>query len=335
MSTLPGSSLRPASSTCTPTRTSRCSTTLAARARRTRASPPRSPATAARRLFRPAFSADLSSGGARRSQPLPVSPTEWEWSDLDGWADGLESNRIGLNVMPQVGHTALKLASGAPLSRPANDEELATMRRLAAEAVEQGAVAVTNGLTGHHYANAPTSEIAARGRGRRPVRERLLLVARQAVGRGELQGGRGGGRDRPHHGRPGQLLAHRHHRFAVPRTRRGDGGHPRARAGRRAWTSPSTSTHTPPPPPAFELSPHPGWSWAASRPHTGAAARSRHSGTGPDRDGAWMVGRHPLGLGLHRHLQGRSRGRSRSSRTVGGRHRSLQKRRTARHPTST
>ena len=93
--------------------------------------------------------------------PLPVSPTEWEWSDLEGWADRLESSGIGLNVMPQVGHTALKLAAGAPLSRPANDEELATMRRLAAEAVEQGAVAVTNGLTGHHYANAPTSEIAA------------------------------------------------------------------------------------------------------------------------------------------------------------------------------
>ena len=93
--------------------------------------------------------------------PLPVSPTEWEWSDLDGWADRLESSGIGLNVVPQVGHTALKLAAGAPLSRPANDEELATMRRLAAEAVEQGAVAVTNGLTGHHYANAPTSEIAA------------------------------------------------------------------------------------------------------------------------------------------------------------------------------
>ena len=97
----------------------------------------------------------------RPLHPLPVSPTEWDWTDLDGWANHTESAGISLNIVPQVGHGALKAAAGAPASRPADQDELATMRRLTAEAVEQGAVAVTNALTGPHFENAPTSEIVA------------------------------------------------------------------------------------------------------------------------------------------------------------------------------
>ena len=111
------------------------------------------------------YPSGIYSGPELREQrpvhPLPKSPTEWPWTTLDGWADHLESVGIGLNIVPQVGHGTLKHAVGAPADRPATADELRHMKRLAAEAVEQGAVALTNGLTGLQFTGAPTEEIVA------------------------------------------------------------------------------------------------------------------------------------------------------------------------------
>lgn len=111
------------------------------------------------------FPSGIYSGPELRRQrpihPLPESPTDWPWTTLDGWADHMESAGFALNVAPQVGHTTLKHAVGAPLDRPATSDEIRHMQRLAAESVDQGAVAVTNGLTGVQFANAPTEEIVA------------------------------------------------------------------------------------------------------------------------------------------------------------------------------
>ena len=97
----------------------------------------------------------LGSGEALRkvnpTHPIPHSPTEWAWTDFDGWAEYTERAGIGLNIIPQVGHGAVKAAAGAPKSRPANPDELAAMKRLTAESIEQGAWALTNGLTGAHF----------------------------------------------------------------------------------------------------------------------------------------------------------------------------------------
>ena len=105
----------------------------------------------------------LGTGEALREKqpthPIPHSPTTWAWTDLDGWANYTKDAGISLNIVPQVGHSSLKRAAGAPFSRPAGPDELAMMKKLAAEAIEQGAVAVSNGLTGAHFENAPTSEI--------------------------------------------------------------------------------------------------------------------------------------------------------------------------------
>ena len=95
------------------------------------------------------------------THPIPHSPTKWAWNDLDSWANYTEDAGIALNIVPQVGHSSLKRAAGAPFSRPADPDELALMKKLGAEAIEQGAAAVTNGLTGAHFENAPTSEIVA------------------------------------------------------------------------------------------------------------------------------------------------------------------------------
>ena len=107
----------------------------------------------------------LGSGEALRkvnpTHAIPHSPTRWAWTDVDGWAEYTEQAGIGLNIIPQVGHGAVKSAAGVPKSRPANPDELAVMKRLVAESVEQGAWALTNGLTGAHFEGAPTSEIVA------------------------------------------------------------------------------------------------------------------------------------------------------------------------------
>ncbi len=105
----------------------------------------------------------LGSGEALRrrqpTHPIPHSPTMWAWTDLDSWASHTEEAGIGLNIVPQVGHAALKNAAGASIDRPAGPDELALMKKLAAEAVEQGAAALSNALTGPHFEGAPTDEI--------------------------------------------------------------------------------------------------------------------------------------------------------------------------------
>ena len=74
-------------------------------------------------------------------------PAEWEWTDLDGWAAALESRGISLNIAPQLGQAALQLAVGAIEERPATQDEMRDMQRLAAEAVEQGAFSLSTGLS--------------------------------------------------------------------------------------------------------------------------------------------------------------------------------------------
>ena len=84
-----------------------------------------------------------------------------DWTDLDGWAIRLETNGISLNVAPQVGHSALRTVAGVTDNRPPTADELNTMRRLAAEAVEQGAYSVTTGLTLPPSSYATTDEIVS------------------------------------------------------------------------------------------------------------------------------------------------------------------------------
>ena len=91
--------------------------------------------------------------------PFPLGPTsaanlgmgwkfEWgEWSDLNGWAERLETSGMSINVAPQLGQAALQIAVGANEDRPVTPDEMREMQRLAAEAIEQGAFSLSTGLS--------------------------------------------------------------------------------------------------------------------------------------------------------------------------------------------
>ena len=88
-----------------------------------------------------------------------ISRTKWEWQDLDGWANALEGNGVSVNVAAQVGNSPLRVAVGATGDRPVTDDELAEMKRLAAEAVEQGAFSLSTGLSVAPSCYASTDEV--------------------------------------------------------------------------------------------------------------------------------------------------------------------------------
>jgi N-acyl-D-amino-acid deacylase len=110
--------------------------------------------------------------------PFPVSPDRTEelraslrdigsglvdltWRDLAGYRRAVESQGIALNLVPLVGHGALRGATVGFADRPAMADELAAMRRLAAQAMEQGAFGFTTGLTLTPSMFGSTEEIVA------------------------------------------------------------------------------------------------------------------------------------------------------------------------------
>lgn len=90
-----------------------------------------------------------------------ISNIGWDWTTLEGWRILMESNGISINVAPQVGNGALRIAVGATEDLPPTKEELESMKKLAAEAVEQGAFSLSTGLTLSPSGFASTDEIVA------------------------------------------------------------------------------------------------------------------------------------------------------------------------------
>ena len=66
-------------------------------------------------------------------QVVEGSAVRYAWRDFDGWAEALEGSGVSLNVVGQIGHSTLRQAAKATEARPANDQELALMKRLVAE----------------------------------------------------------------------------------------------------------------------------------------------------------------------------------------------------------
>ena len=113
-----------------------------------------------------------------------IGDTKWEWDTLDDWAGALESNGISINVAPQVGNSALQIASGAIEDRPATPDEMREMKRLAAEAVEMGAFSLSTGLSVTPSAYARTDEIVALCQAIRPY-EGAFYATHARVGDGK------------------------------------------------------------------------------------------------------------------------------------------------------
>lgn len=92
-----------------------------------------------------------------------VSPEDLgaRWSTFAEYLDRVESARPAVNVAALVGHGALRLEAIGPERRPPTDGELDAMRRMAAEAMEAGAVGLSTGLIYAPGMYATTAEVAA------------------------------------------------------------------------------------------------------------------------------------------------------------------------------
>ena len=89
----------------------------------------------------------------------PFLLPEWEWIDLAGWAEYTNASGISLNIAPQVGQGEIRKAVGLHNDRPPTRDEMREMRRLAAEAMEQGAFSLSTGLTIVPSSFASTEEL--------------------------------------------------------------------------------------------------------------------------------------------------------------------------------
>ena len=85
--------------------------------------------------------------------------TKWSWNTFDEYANFIEKKRTSINIAPQLGYAALQVASGAIENRPATDTEMAKMKMLANESIEQGAFSLSTGLSVPPSAFASTAEI--------------------------------------------------------------------------------------------------------------------------------------------------------------------------------
>ena len=87
------------------------------------------------------------------------SDVEWDWETLDEWAARFDDSGVSINVAPQLGQGALRMAVGAVEDRPANQDEKRAMKRLASEAMEQGAFSISTALNLSPSSYAPTEEV--------------------------------------------------------------------------------------------------------------------------------------------------------------------------------
>jgi len=83
----------------------------------------------------------------------------WDWDDAAGYAAALERLPLGCNVALQVGHGAVRIAVMGFDDRAPTPAELAAMESLIANALEQGAFALSSGLIYVPGSYAATDEL--------------------------------------------------------------------------------------------------------------------------------------------------------------------------------
>ncbi len=94
------------------------------------------------------------------------------WTTFREYLDALRAARVAINVVPFVGHGALRLTAIGPENRPPRGGELDDLRRLLGEALDAGAFGFSTGLVYPPSAYAATEE--------------LIDLARAMAGRGGL-----------------------------------------------------------------------------------------------------------------------------------------------------
>jgi N-acyl-D-aspartate/D-glutamate deacylase len=143
--------------------------------------------------------ADRTKGMLREQHTGLFASMPWDWRDLAGYAERLRQAGPVSNIAPLVGHHALRVAALGFERRAPSPDELATMRRLLAEALEQGAVGFSSGLIYAPGLYAETDELVAlaaelRASGRpyashiRGETTSLFTALREAIAIGERNG---------------------------------------------------------------------------------------------------------------------------------------------------
>jgi N-acyl-D-aspartate/D-glutamate deacylase len=84
---------------------------------------------------------------------------DWNWADLEGFRRRVEEIGVAVNVVPLVGHGSIRIAAMEAENRAPTSSELDRMRRLAAEAMDQGAFGISTGLTLAPSSYAQTAEL--------------------------------------------------------------------------------------------------------------------------------------------------------------------------------
>jgi N-acyl-D-amino-acid deacylase len=83
----------------------------------------------------------------------------WEWTSFGDYLAHLDANRIALNVIPFVGHGTVRIAVMGFSDAAPSADELATMKRLIAQAMDEGAWGLSTGLIYPPGVFARTAEI--------------------------------------------------------------------------------------------------------------------------------------------------------------------------------
>jgi N-acyl-D-amino-acid deacylase len=84
---------------------------------------------------------------------------DFRWRSMGEYLDAFDADGTALNVVQLVGHGALRIAAMGFARRPPTGDELKTMQRLLADAIEQGAWGLSTGLIYAPGSYATTEEI--------------------------------------------------------------------------------------------------------------------------------------------------------------------------------
>ncbi|MGI6621290.1 MAG: N-acyl-D-amino-acid deacylase family protein [Bacillota bacterium] len=95
----------------------------------------------------------------RRSVEAPEEGVENSWSTFGEYLSALEQNGVGLNVVPLVGHGALRSCAMGYGARCPSEEELRHMKDLLVEALRSGAFGFSSGLIYPPSSFADTEEL--------------------------------------------------------------------------------------------------------------------------------------------------------------------------------
>ncbi len=89
------------------------------------------------------------------------SSVEWQWERFGEFLDSLESVKPSVNVIPLVGHCALRASVVGFENRPATEDELKAMQKLLEECMDEGAWGLSSGLIYPPSAFANVDELVA------------------------------------------------------------------------------------------------------------------------------------------------------------------------------